>query len=111
MFFIFNSFGNVGLYGYNNSMLITCKCRTMFITCKCESYQVYLSGQRRDPKNEVSANNTEMTTSFPLGRCVNMCKTGTGLRDREIGIEEGTGKEIGDCRNGNAMRGVRSCKA
>ena len=38
-------------------------------------------------------------------------KTGTGVRGRDIGVEEGTGKEIGGRRNGNAMRDVRSYEA
>ena len=35
-------------------------------------------------------------------------KTGTGVRDRYMGVEEGTGKEIGGRRNENATMDVRS---
>ena len=36
-------------------------------------------------------------------------KTGTGVRSREMGIAEGTGKEIGGHRNANATINVWSC--
>ena len=35
-------------------------------------------------------------------------KIGTGVRGRDMGIEEGTGKEIGGRRNANATMDVRS---
>ena len=35
----------------------------------------------------------------------------TGVQGRDRGIEEGTGKEIGGCRNMNAKMDVRSYKA
>ena len=35
-------------------------------------------------------------------------KTGTGVRGRDMGIEEGTGKEIGGRRNANATMDMRS---
>ena len=35
-------------------------------------------------------------------------KTATGVRGRDMGIEEGTGKEIGGRRNANATMDVRS---
>ena len=38
-------------------------------------------------------------------------KTGTGVRGRDMGIEEGTGKEIGGRRNENATMDVRSYEA
>ena len=38
-------------------------------------------------------------------------KTGTGVRGRDMGSEEGAGTEIGDRRNANATMDVRSYKA
>ena len=35
-------------------------------------------------------------------------KSGTGVRDRDIGIEEGEGKKIGGRRNENATMDMRS---
>ena len=36
----------------------------------------------------------------------NSGKTDTGVRGRDMGIEEGTGREVGGRRNANAMMGV-----
>ena len=41
----------------------------------------------------------------------NSGKTSTDVRGRDIGIEEGTGKEIGSRRNENATMDVQSYKA
>ena len=41
----------------------------------------------------------------------NRGKTGTGVRGRDMGIEEGAGKEIGGRRNENATIDVRSYEA
>ena len=38
----------------------------------------------------------------------NSGKTGTGVRGRDMGVEEGTGKETGGRRNENATMDVRS---
>ena len=38
-------------------------------------------------------------------------KTSTGVQGRDMGVEEGTGKEIGGRRNENATMDVRSYKA
>ena len=41
----------------------------------------------------------------------NIGKTGTDVRARDMGVEEGTGKEIGCRRNENATMDVRSYEA
>ena len=41
----------------------------------------------------------------------NSGKTSTDVRSRDMGVEEGTGKEIGGPRNGNATMDVRSYEA
>ena len=41
----------------------------------------------------------------------NSGKTSTGVRGRDMGVEEGTGKEIGGRRNENATMDVRSYEA
>ena len=41
----------------------------------------------------------------------NIGKTSTGVQGRNMGIEEGTGKEIGGHRNDHATMDVRSYKA
>ena len=41
----------------------------------------------------------------------NSSKTSTDVRGRDIGVEEGTGKESGGRRNENAMMDVRSYEA
>ena len=41
----------------------------------------------------------------------NSGKTSTDVRGRDMGIEEGTGKEIGGRRNENATMDVRSYEA
>ena len=41
----------------------------------------------------------------------NSGKTSTDVRGRDMGVEEGTGKEIGGRRNENATMGVRSYEA
>ena len=41
----------------------------------------------------------------------NSGKTSTDVRGRDMGVEEGTGKEIGGRRNENATMDVRSCEA
>ena len=41
----------------------------------------------------------------------NSGKTSTDVRGRDIGVEEGTGKEIGGRRNENATMDVRSYEA
>ena len=41
----------------------------------------------------------------------NSGKTSTGVRGRDMGIEEGTGNEIGRLRNENATMDVRSYEA
>ena len=38
-------------------------------------------------------------------------KTSTDVRGRDMDVEEGTGKEIGGCRNENATMDVRSYEA
>ena len=41
----------------------------------------------------------------------NSGKTSTDVRGRDMGVEEGTGKLIGGCRNENATMDVRSYAA
>ena len=41
----------------------------------------------------------------------NSGKTSTGVRGRDMGVEGGTGKEIGGCRNENATMDVLSYEA
>ena len=42
------------------------------------------------------------------GGVQNSGKTSTDVRDKDMGVDEGTGKEIGDRRNENATMDVRS---
>ena len=41
----------------------------------------------------------------------NSGKTSTGVRGRDMSVEEGTGKEIGGRRNENATKEVQRCEA
>ena len=53
----------------------------------------------------------EHEREYQGGRLQNSGKTGTGVRGKDMGIAEGTGKEMGGRRNENATMDVRSYEA